>query len=629
RARRIPVDYASHSPQVEELEAELATLLAPVQPLEGHIAFHSTVTVSPTDTQTLDAAYWYRNLRQTVRFEETVRSLIELGHTTFVEVSPHPVLTYGIEQTTEAVEATETLLTTGTLRREEGGLHRFLTSLATLHTHGHTTDLTTLFETGHQIPLPTYAFQHQHYWLTPDPAHKGAGTRARKAVSTSTSAPADSAGVLRRSSGEERDRLLLDLVRAEAAAVLGHASGEAIDPGRGFFDLGFDSLTAVRLRNRLAAATGLRLPTALLFEHPTPTTVVTFLRTRLDRAGAAQPAGTGTGASATDTDGRSVNVEQGSAEQGSADQLSPEYGSVEQDDDGHGGESDGIVALFRHSFATGRNEAGNDLLMAASRLRASFGSADAATHVPHPVRLASGGSGPLLICFPAVVATAGPQQYSRIAAALRGRRDVVVLPQPGFVDGESIPESFEALVALQAEAVRRYAGDEPFVLLGHSAGGHVAHAVTERLEADGVSPRGLVLLDSPWPGTRVSERVGAAMLGIVFDREEKLGGGLMNATRLTAMGGYHRILPEWHPQEVDTPTLLVRATDRMPLDGVPATTEFAGESSGISSDESEGLHVEWLLKHDETAVVGDHFTIVEQHADSTAAAIEEWLDKHS
>ncbi|BBJ38461.1 hypothetical protein SSPO_011790 [Streptomyces antimycoticus] len=165
RVRRVAIDYASHSVLVEEVREELLKVLADISPRSSEVPFYSTVTGEPMDTAGLDAEYWYRNLRQTVELETTTRRLIADGHSAFVEVSPHPVLRLPVQQTVEAAEAEAVVL--GTLRRDDGGLQRFLTSAAELFTHGVQVDWAAALEErgGRRVGLPTYAFQRDRYWL--------------------------------------------------------------------------------------------------------------------------------------------------------------------------------------------------------------------------------------------------------------------------------------------------------------------------------------------------------------------------------------------------------------------------------------------------------------------------------
>ncbi|MFF5590073.1 type I polyketide synthase [Streptomyces hygroscopicus] len=165
RVRRVPVDYASHSAHVEEIREELLRVLADIAPRSSQVPFYSTVSGELIDTAGLDAEYWYRNLRQTVELEATTRTLLADGHTVFIEASPHPVLTLPVQQTVEAAEAQAVVV--GTLRRDEGGLERFLTSAAEVFVRGTKVAWSTTLEGrgARRVELPTYAFQRERYWL--------------------------------------------------------------------------------------------------------------------------------------------------------------------------------------------------------------------------------------------------------------------------------------------------------------------------------------------------------------------------------------------------------------------------------------------------------------------------------
>ncbi|MFI7319559.1 SDR family NAD(P)-dependent oxidoreductase [Streptomyces venezuelae] len=167
RARVIDVGYASHNPQIDALHDLLTDRLADLRPTPADVAFYSTVTAERLqDTTALDTAYWVTNLRQPVRFAETVEALLADGYRLFIEASPHPVLTLGMEETIEQADASATVVPT--LRRDHGDTAQLTRAAAQAFVAGADIDWRRWFPTDptpRTIDLPTYAFQHQHYWL--------------------------------------------------------------------------------------------------------------------------------------------------------------------------------------------------------------------------------------------------------------------------------------------------------------------------------------------------------------------------------------------------------------------------------------------------------------------------------
>ncbi|MDI5980997.1 SDR family NAD(P)-dependent oxidoreductase [Amycolatopsis magusensis] len=172
RAKRVDVNYASHSADVEALHDQLLDVLGPISPKTADIPFYSTVDSAWLDTSVMTAEYWYRNLRQTVEFASAVGALLDQGFSAFVEASPHPVLVAGMRETADAAEIDACFA--GSLRRDEGDLTRFRTSMAELFTGGGALDWTPTVPATRRVQLPTYPFQHQRFWASAEDTGAGA-----------------------------------------------------------------------------------------------------------------------------------------------------------------------------------------------------------------------------------------------------------------------------------------------------------------------------------------------------------------------------------------------------------------------------------------------------------------------
>lgn len=165
RTRRIPIGYASHSPQVDQIRDRLLAVLADIRPRTPRIPLRSTATGQWVRGADLTPDYWFANARRPVDFLGAVRDLIGAGYRTFVECSPHPLLVPAVLATAE--DAGEDVVVVGSLCRDDGGPDRMTRSLAEAHVRGVPVDWTPMFPNARRIPLPTYAFQRERYWLGP------------------------------------------------------------------------------------------------------------------------------------------------------------------------------------------------------------------------------------------------------------------------------------------------------------------------------------------------------------------------------------------------------------------------------------------------------------------------------
>lgn len=389
----------------------------------------------------------------------------------------------------------------------------------------------------------------------------------------------------------QRVDALAELMRADVAAVLGHPDADALPAGRSFAELGFDSLMAVQVRNRLSMALRLRLSAAVVFEHPTAHELARHVLGLLDDLPEDLPA---------NPEGREKRQrhEPGSGPPSVQDRPAQTLSS-----------------LYRRVCEAGQVAAAMHMLVTASWAVPTYGPDDSPAHALPPLRRAEGsGGGPVLVVFtgyhPPFAAPGG--EWARFHSCFEGDLDVLELPHPGVGAGGAVPADRETLALTHAETVLRYVGDRPFVVVGVCTGGAAAHAVTRRLEAMGSAPVGQVLLDTYLIDDGNSDKDWLLSLPAVI--APRLGGDQFTGDEdsgVAALGAYTRMFLGWEPEPVDTPTLLVRATEPTPA-----------MAAGAGPDEWPTW---WPLPHTVVDVPGDHFSFLQDHAPTTAAAVRTWI----
>ncbi|HZE37177.1 MAG TPA: SDR family NAD(P)-dependent oxidoreductase [Stackebrandtia sp.] len=366
------------------------------------------------------------------------------------------------------------------------------------------------------------------------------------------------------SDDRQRRETLLDLVRTHAAAVLQLDGPEDLEPDSRFQDEGFDSLTGIELRNVLSRELSIALPNTVALDQPTPEALADYIATLLDAGG-------------------------------SAPTPAPVH--------------DSLASLL---LTADRSRVGEvrELSMALARFRKAFDSPSELGPGPWWTQTRDGDPAkPTLVCVPSFVWGGHETHYSGIVNAFGADLPAVTLTLPGYRDGEPIPSTVDAMASAMAAATADAVGSGPFIMVGHSAGALMAARATAALEALGMKPHALVLVDPvPWGPGESQQGWWVTIHHIHGVIPERTPGVAEGEAWITAEARYSSF--DFTVPSLSSPTLLVKADDL--LEGLDPP--------------GDGWRVAWHLDHSVVNAPGDHYSLL--HADNASKwvpGVEEWL----
>lgn len=583
RVHRLAVSHAFHSALMEPMIAEFTAVAAELSVGLPTIPVISNVTGQLVADDFASADYWARHIRAVVRFGDSVRSAHCAGASRFIEVGPGGGLTSLIE----ASLADAQIVSVPTLRKDRPEPVSVMTAAAQGFVSGMGLDWASVFS-GYRpkrVELPTYAFQHQKFWLAPAPSVSDPTAAGQIGASDGGAELLASSGFAARLAGRSADEQLaaaIEVVCEHAAAVLGRDGAAGLDAGQAFADSGFNSLSAVELRNRLTAVTAVTLPATAIFDHPTPTELAQYLITQID----------GHGSSAA-------------AAANPAERI------------------DALTDLFLQACDAGRDADGWKMVALASNTRERMSSPVRNNVSKNVALLADGISDVVVICIPTLTVLSDQREYRDIANAMTGRHSVYSLTLPGFDSSDALPQNADMIVETVSNAIIDVVGGScRFVLSGYSSGGVLAYALcSHRSVKHQRNPLGVALIDTYLPSQianpSMNEGFSPNDTGKGLSREVIRVARMLNrltATRLTAAATYAAIFQAWEPGRSMAPVLNIVAKDRI------ATVENLREER-INRWRTAAAEAAYSVAE----VPGDHFGMMSTSSEAIATEIHDWI----
>lgn len=583
RVHRLAVSHAFHSALMEPMIAEFTAVAAELSVGLPTIPVISNVTGQLVADDFASADYWARHIRAVVRFGDSVRSAHCAGASRFIEVGPGGGLTSLIE----ASLADAQIVSVPTLRKDRPEPVSVMTAAAQGFVSGMGLDWASVFS-GYRpkrVELPTYAFQHQKFWLAPAPSVSDPTAAGQIGASDGGAELLASSGFAARLPGRSADEQLaaaIEVVCEHAAAVLGRDGAAGLDAGQAFADSGFNSLSAVELRNRLTAVTAVTLPATAIFDHPTPTELAQYLITQID----------GHGSSAA-------------AAANPAERI------------------DALTDLFLQACDAGRDADGWKMVALASNTRERMSSPVRNNVSKNVALLADGISDVVVICIPTLTVLSDQREYRDIANAMTGRHSVYSLTLPGFDSSDALPQNADMIVETVSNAIIDVVGGScRFVLSGYSSGGVLAYALCSHLSVKHQrNPLGVALIDTYLPSQianpSMNEGFSPNDTGKGLSREVIRVARMLNrltATRLTAAATYAAIFQAWEPGRSMAPVLNIVAKDRI------ATVENLREER-INRWRTAAAEAAYSVAE----VPGDHFGMMSTSSEAIATEIHDWI----